>query len=317
MTYKNYWHLFPDNWFMSVTMMLGSFIAGSTCMGGGAVAFPVMTLGFGMEAQLARDFSLMIQSVGMVSASLVIIILRITVEWRAIIYATIGGVLGVIVGIELIAPLLTSSYTKIFFVSFWLGFCTALYWINRNYARTVCIKIENFNSRSKYLLLAVGFLGGVVSGLTGSGLDIVTFAVLVLVFSLDEKVATPSSVILMATNSVIGFIWREGMGGGVDTEAWDYWWVCVPVVVVGAPLGVRFIRNRSRHFVAGLLYYAIIIQYIWALFVIPQTPGLILFNTMVVAVATVFFRALAYYGNLRLERLQGTPDLEEGYPDDR
>ena len=39
--------LFADNWFMSVTMAFGSFIAGATSEGGGAVAFPVMTLFFG------------------------------------------------------------------------------------------------------------------------------------------------------------------------------------------------------------------------------------------------------------------------------
>ncbi|HRV81343.1 MAG TPA: hypothetical protein P5218_07905, partial [Planctomycetota bacterium] len=38
--------LFPTGWFMSVTMVVGSFIAGATSEGGGAVAFPVMTLLF-------------------------------------------------------------------------------------------------------------------------------------------------------------------------------------------------------------------------------------------------------------------------------
>ncbi len=39
-------HLFAENWWMSVTMAFGSFVAGATSQGGGAVAFPVMTLGF-------------------------------------------------------------------------------------------------------------------------------------------------------------------------------------------------------------------------------------------------------------------------------
>lgn len=313
MAENNYWYLFQDNWFMSVTMALGSFIAGSTCMGGGAIAFPVMTLGFGMDAQLARDFSLMIQSVGMVSASLIIIYLRIAVEWRAIMYASIGGVFGVITGIDLVSPELASAYTKIFFVSFWLGFSTVLFLINRNRARMVCTNIRNIDIGDRFLLLVTGFLGGIVSGLTGSGLDIVTFAILVLVFSLHEKVATPSSVILMAINSVAGFFWREGFDGGTMAGAWNYWWVCVPVVVVGAPLGVRFIRNRSRHFIAGFLYYVIIIQYLLALFIIPQTPGLLLFNAIVVVAATVFFRAVAYYGNIRLKKLRATLKLEEEF----
>jgi hypothetical protein len=54
--------LFRDGWFMSVTMLVGSFIAGATSEGGGAVAFPVMTLGYGIAPPVARDFALLIQS---------------------------------------------------------------------------------------------------------------------------------------------------------------------------------------------------------------------------------------------------------------
>ena len=119
---------------MSVTMTPGSFIIGSTCIGGGAAAFPVMTLGFGMEQPVSVNFSLMIQSVGMVSALLVIVIMRVIVEWRAIVYASIGVTFGVIIGIELIALKLASSSTKIFLVSLWLGSGTALHWVNCNHA---------------------------------------------------------------------------------------------------------------------------------------------------------------------------------------
>jgi len=78
------WHLFADRWFMSVTMAFGSFIAGSTSGGGGAVAFPVMTLLFEIAPPVARDFSLLIQAVGMSAASFTIIALGIQVEWRAV-----------------------------------------------------------------------------------------------------------------------------------------------------------------------------------------------------------------------------------------
>ena len=50
-------------------MCLGSFIAGATSEGGGAIAYPVMTLGpWKIAPLIARDFSLMIQSVGMIAA---------------------------------------------------------------------------------------------------------------------------------------------------------------------------------------------------------------------------------------------------------
>ena len=130
------WTLFRDNWFMTATMCVGSFIAGATSEGGGAVAFPVMTLLFGIEPSVARDFSLMIQSVGMTAASALIFCFGIKVEWRAILFAGIGGTLGIVLGLSLVAPGCEPSFVKMFFTSLWLSFAVALYWINRNRKRS-------------------------------------------------------------------------------------------------------------------------------------------------------------------------------------
>ena len=61
-----------------------------TSEGGGAVAFPVMTLALSIEPTVARDFSMMIQSVGMSAASFTILFMRIQLEGRAVIFCTIG-----------------------------------------------------------------------------------------------------------------------------------------------------------------------------------------------------------------------------------
>jgi hypothetical protein len=49
---------------MTITMIFGSMVAGATSEGGGAVAFPVMTLVLKIQPTIARDFSLMTQSCG-------------------------------------------------------------------------------------------------------------------------------------------------------------------------------------------------------------------------------------------------------------
>ncbi len=130
----------------------------------------------------------------------------------------------------------------------------------------------------------------------GSGVDIMTFSALVLAFRVSEKVATPSSVVLMASISVWGVLWQGAVRGQIQPDAWDYWLVCLPVVIIGAPLGARFIKNRSRLFVARLLYLSIAIQYGGALLVIPQTVSLLLFNAGVVAIGLVLFRSLDRFG---------------------
>lgn len=49
---------------MSLTMIIGGFVGGATSEGGGAVAFPVMTLALAVEPKIARDFVYVSQSLG-------------------------------------------------------------------------------------------------------------------------------------------------------------------------------------------------------------------------------------------------------------
>jgi hypothetical protein len=71
-----------------------------------------MTLAFGILPAVARDFSFMIQSVGMTSASITILYMKVLMEWKSLIYVTIGGVGGIIYGLEKVAPTLTPAYSK-------------------------------------------------------------------------------------------------------------------------------------------------------------------------------------------------------------
>ncbi len=300
------WALFRDNWFMSLTMALGSFIAGATSEGGGAVAFPAMTLGFGIVPSTARDFSLMIQAVGMNAAAIAIFATGIRIERHALLFSSIGGAIGIILGLEFVAPLMAPAYAKMFFTATWLSFAFALYWINRYHDREVHEGITNFLPRHALLLFGTGLVGGTITSITGSGLDIATFALLVLRLRICERVATPTSVVLMGINALVGALWKGGVRGELALEAWNYWWVCVPIVVVGAPLGAQFIRNRSRLFVSGLLYASIAIQSVAALLIVPQSARLLLFSGVVFACGMLFFRSMANRGVRRLAWLSET-----------
>jgi hypothetical protein len=48
----------------------------------------------------------------------------------------------------------------------------------------------------------------------------------------------------MGINAAVGFLWKGGVRGGMAPEAWDYWWVCVPIVVAGT-LFFRWMANRG------------------------------------------------------------------------
>ena len=87
-------------WYLNITMIFGSMIAGATSEGGAAVAFPVLTLAMDVAPPIARDVSFLIQSVGMTAASFTIFAMKIKLEWKSLIYCTIGGTAGVIFGLE-------------------------------------------------------------------------------------------------------------------------------------------------------------------------------------------------------------------------
>ena len=279
------WQLFETNWFMSATMAVGSFIAGSTSEGGGAVAFPVMTLIFGIAPAVARDFSLMIQSVGMTAAALTIFATGIQVDLPSIKRALIGALPGFIIGSEWISPVLPPAVTKVFFVSFWLAFGLTLHFHHRHRSPARSLAQTQSHAQGWIPLALLGLVGGAATGLTGCGLDIVVFSYLVLRQGLNEKIATPTSVVLMASISIIGFAFRALISDTpISPEAWNHWWVSVPVVVVGAPLGAIFISTRSRNFVISILVTAICVQFIGALLIIPMTP-------IIIATATTTFMA--------------------------
>jgi uncharacterized membrane protein YfcA len=183
-----------------------------------------------------------------------------------------------------------------FFTSLWAAFALALWRLNRDKARVVVDRMQSFGWKDAALLAAFGVAGGVVSSIVGTGLCMVMFMLLVLGYKMSEKVATPTSVILMASNALFGFFFKTFALGGMSPEAWNYWWVCVPIVVVGAPLGARFIKDRSRHFVAGFLYTAISLQLLAALLIIQQTVPLLLTAAATFIGGSLAFRIMARKG---------------------
>ena len=75
---------------MSITMIFGAMVAGMTSEGGGAVAFPVMTLALHISPSVARDFSLGIQSCGMSAAAFTIFWMKLKIEKHSLLFCSIG-----------------------------------------------------------------------------------------------------------------------------------------------------------------------------------------------------------------------------------
>ena len=258
-----------------------------TSTGGGAVAFPVMTLAFSVDPVIARDFSVMIQSCGMSAASFSIIFMKVLIEYHSILWCSIGGAVGVIFGLEIIDPLLSSSQKKMVFVSIWISFAFALFLLNLHKNRQTFLSLQEMTWWRITALISTGIIGGIFTSFSGSGIDIASFSVLTTLFRLSEKVATPTSVILMAGNSLICFFWRGLIMQDISESSWHFLLVCIPVVTLGAPVGSLLGTHFHRLVLAALIYIINTVALISAFVIVPQTP--ILIGSSVAIIAGGFF----------------------------
>ena len=274
-----------------------------TSEGGGAVAFPVMTLAFSISPSVARDFSLMIQSFGMTAASFVIFWMNVQLEWHSLILTTLGGAVGIVVGLEFVDPYMTPPQKKMVFVSLWFSFAFALFLLNRYHGRRTFVKIPKFKAWKGLILFISGACGGIFTSFAGSGLDICSFSILTLFFRVSEKIATPTSVVLMGINTVIGFFWRHFMMQAVTQEAFDFVWVCVPIVVIGAPLGSVIGTHFHRLVLAALIYIIDIVALISAFVLVPLSPLLIGISVGIIVVGFIFFFIVTKVGERMLVNL--------------
>lgn len=260
------------NWPVTITMIFGSIVAGATSEGGGAVAFPIFTKVLGIPPQDARVFSLAIQSIGMTAASIAIIFLRVRVEWRGVLWPGIGGIGGILVSTFFVLPLVSPPLVKISFTLMVSSLAIALIFMNRSESTQRHKAFPFVGTREKAVLILTGFVGGIMSGLVGSGIDIITFMTIVLLFRLDEKVATPTTVLLMTSNTLVGFALHGLVLDTFTPTVQGYWLAAVPVVVIGAPLGAYICSVLSRRTIANVLIGLIAIEFVSTLFVIPMSP---------------------------------------------
>lgn len=275
------WYCLPDappfwalvkHWRISLTMAFGSFVAGATSEAGGAVAFPVFTKLLQIPPLQAKLFSLATQSIGMGSAFLTILLLRIRVEWRAVYWVVLGAVTMLPLGFVL-ANQVPASAVRILFTVVQSSFALALWWHNRDPERDRHERLPHLQGLEKITLLGFGMIGGLTSGLLGSGLEIIVFSVLVLWFRLCEKAATPTVIVMMVLTSWAGFAMILASGQFV-TPVSEYWLAAIPIVVMGAPLGVYVCSRMSRALIVKTLIFLILLELISSLLLIPLSGQL-------------------------------------------
>lgn len=259
-----------SHWPIALAMALGSYVAGSTPMGGGTVGFPVLVLLLDFPGSLGRNFGLAIQSIGMVSASVYIFSANIPVAWRVLRPAMLGALIGTPVGAALVAPFVPDLWVKLTFAVVWASFGLIHLLKLREFVSAEGMR-SHWERWDALFGLMVGLTGGVLAALTGVGIDMLIYALLVLLYRADLKIAIPTSVVLMAFTSVVGITanvalarWNPSLYA-ISPEVFANWLAAAPIVALGAPFGAMIVRLISR--TPTLLFVSVLClgQFVWTL----------------------------------------------------
>ena len=260
----NYFETVLSHWPIAVAMAAGSYVAGSTPMGGGTVGFPILVLLMDLPATLGRDFSFAIQSVGMTSASIYILCTRQELEWPMLRAALPGALIGTPLGILYVAPMASDLFIKLLFAAMWCSF--GLLHLRRIKEITSYEGITPHDKAfDQKVGFVVGFLGSlVIASITGVGIDAMIYMVLVLWCHADLKIAIPTSVILMAFTSLVG-IATKLLFGDLQAGTFENWLAAAPVVAIGAPLGALVVSRIGRRPTLIVVSLLCVAQFGWTL----------------------------------------------------
>ena len=265
-------------------MAFGSYAAGSTPLGGGTVGFPVLVLLFHQPATLGRDFSFAIQSIGMTSASIFILCRRQPLEWVMLRWTLVGSLIGTPLGIIFIAPHIPGIAIKVIFAVIWASFGV----LHMYRTEDICANVGETPAAHRFdrnVGFVLGLLAGAtVASITGVGIDMILYTVMVLLMRADLKVAIPSTVIIMAFTSLVGVATRN-LFGGLKPGVYEDWLAAAPVVALGAPLGAYIVNIIGRKPTLYFVSLLCIGQFIWTMSQEFEALGWIGVSGSVVAVA--------------------------------
>jgi uncharacterized protein len=268
---RNDWSTLRSHWPIALAMSLGSYVAGSTPMGGGTVGFPVLVLLFELPGSLGRNFGLAVQSIGMVSASVFIFAARRPLDWGVLRPALVGSLIGTPLGAALVAPFVPDLWVKLIFAVVWCSFGIMHLIKLRELVAAEGVS-DRWRDKDKLIGLTIGLTGGVVASITGVGIDMIVYAILVLLYRADLKIAIPTSVVLMAFTSLVGISTNVLLSQinpqlyRVDPEVFANWLAAAPVVALGAPFGVLIVNLISRTPTLVIVSVLCIGQFVWTIF---------------------------------------------------
>jgi uncharacterized membrane protein YfcA len=190
---------------------------------------------------MARDFAMMIQSIGMTSASIFILSHPNTIrnEYKPLLWFIPVALVGTAVGF-LTLQQIPVYIIQAMFLSLSATFVIA-YYVSEHRGIRETVELEG-KFDQLYLGLVL-FVGGLISSLFGTGADVVVYVLLITHFNMTVKKATRMSIVLQAAISIFGYSWRAFVDRGLTNYQINTWLCAFPVALFMAPFGV-YILSR-------------------------------------------------------------------------
>jgi len=288
MTSGGIWtEVFTDYYPMTIGMCLGSFVAGSTPLGGGVVGFPVAVLVLGFDAPQGRDFAVLIQAVGMNSAAFLILytkphMVHPLLVFYSIVFGTVGCILGLLFPVD--------SYALNLCFVVYLGAFALVYSYKAEWAMdddgadagncpaeatAVVRESEDQPSdtavggyrKERWMLALSGVVGGLLTAQLGSGSDCVLYVFGSFVWNnietgerpISESRLTASTVVVMGAMSAVTAALRMA-DNSIEREVYLCWLAAAPIVALGAPIGAIVLRPSMETTLRRLFFALVVMQ---------------------------------------------------------
>ena len=103
---------------------------------------------------------------------------------------------------------------------------------------------------------------------------------------------------------------------GISTEAWQFMVVCVPIVVIGAPMGAFLGSHFHRLVLAGAVVIATTAALVGAYAIVPMSTTLIILTVSILVGGVTVWGLLSYAGHrivVSLREKEQVPVLKRAF----
>ncbi len=214
-------------YYMPFLGVLGATVANTTPAAAGIIYFPILTR-LHIAPLTAAQFNMMAQAYGMSLGTFRWFLLnRKLFLFNMLPICLISGLTGLSISIFFL-PIDDPALLTLVFNCIAFGFTQIIFFsiiFKRKYPNS-SIKL---NFKSITLLMIFSFIGGMITGWIGFGIDTIFYFILTLIFRINPAIAIVTSISLMASMSLMGSIFYAMIG----TMPLSLWHSAIPGITIG------------------------------------------------------------------------------------